>query len=194
MANPVSGGGGALIILDMLNRLDFDGGERLRPHAEAAAAAILALRDQADAAGAPVIYCNDNHGDWTDDRAALIAKAKADDPPGRKLAEMLEPSADDYVVVKPQFSGFYATTLPAILPRLGVDRFALTGVAADICVLFTAADAHMREYKLWVPADAVASEAPERARWALDIMEKSMGAETSPTTALKLTDWLAAPA
>ena len=68
----------------------------------------------------------------------------------------------------------------------------LTGVAADICVLFTAADAHMREYRLWTPADAVAGEDPQRTRWALDVMNRAMGAETRPTGELSLADWIGA--
>ena len=61
----------------------------------------------------------------------------------------------------------------------------------NVCVLFTAADAHMRQYDLWVPADAVAGEHGERTRWALEIMRNSMGAETRPTSDLTLAEWLA---
>lgn len=57
-------------------------------------------------------------------------------------------------------------------------------------VLFTAADAHMRAYDLWVPGDTVASESEDHRRWALAIMRHSMAAETRPTTELTLTDWL----
>ena len=109
--------------------------------------------------------------------------------PGQGIATRLAPRAWDVFVIKPQFSGFYATTLPAVLPMLGVTRLILTGIAADICVLFTAADAHMREYDLWVPADAVASEDDWRANWALDIIRKSMKANTSATTEHSLADW-----
>jgi nicotinamidase-related amidase len=89
------------------------------------------------------------------------------------------------------FSGFYSTSLPALLPRLGAQRLILTGVSADICVLFTAADAHMREYDLWVPADCVASFDPQRTRWALEIMKNSMKAEVRDSGELTLTEWLA---
>ena len=190
MAEPPAGRA-ALLIIDMINRLEFEGSDSLRPAAEAAGECILALRDQAGAAGVPVIYVNDNHGDWHEDRAAIVAKAIDGDCPGHDLARRLAPRDEDYFVMKPQFSGFYTTTLPAILPRLGVSRLVLTGVAADICVLFTAADAHMREYELWVPADAVASEDAQRTRWALDTMSKSMGADVRPTTERTLADWLA---
>jgi nicotinamidase-related amidase len=184
-------GDAALLIIDMINRLEFAGGDALRQAAEQAGDCILELREQATAAGVPVIYVNDNHGDWHEDRAAIIAKAVDEDCPGRDLARRLRPRDEDYFVMKPQFSGFYTTTLPAILPRLGVSRLVLTGIAADICVLFTAADAHMREYELWVPADAVASEDRQRADWALDIMAKSMGADIRPRRERRLAEWLA---
>lgn len=190
MADLPAPGGGALLIIDMLNRLAFDGAERLRPRAEAATDAIERLRDEATAAGAPVIYVNDNHGDWHAGPDAIVALAQQEDCLGRDIATRLAPRGTDFFVVKPQFSGFYATTLSAVLPRLGVRRLVLTGIAADICVLFTAADAHMREYDLWVPADAVASQDDEHTDWALHIMQRSMGADIRPTGALTLTDWL----
>lgn len=189
---PAAPGRTALIIIDMVNALDFDGAERLQEAAEATIRPILALRDAADAAGVPVIYVNDNNGQWHSERERLVEEALADDPPGRKVIEALRPRHDDYFIIKPQFSGFYATNLPVLLPQLGVSRLVLTGVAADICVLFTAADAHMRQYDLWVPADAVAGNHAERSRWALEIMRNSMQAETRDTDAYSLEEWIAA--
>ena len=180
----------ALIIIDMINDLDFEGGEHLREPAEAAAARIVALRDEADSAGVPVLYVNDNFGHWHSERSSIVDHCAREDSPGRALIEALRPRDRDYFVVKPQFSGFYATNLPVLLPQLGVSRVILTGVAADICVLFTAADAHMREYDLWVPDDTVASESDAHRRWALEIMRHSMCAETRPTHELALADWL----
>ena len=71
-----------------------------------------------------------------------------------------------------------------------MSRLVLTGVAADICVLFTAADAHMRDYDLWIPSDAVASETQQQTDSALGIMRKCMNAETRPTTELSLAQWM----
>ena len=102
----------------------------------------------------------------------------------------MRPQDDDYFVIKPQFSGFYSTNLPALLPRLGARRLILTGVSADICVLFTAGDGHMRGYELWIPEDCVASAQPQRTQWALEIMRTSMHAETRGTDRLALHDWL----
>lgn len=181
----------ALLIIDMINGFDFEGGEDLRAKAGQVADAILALRDAADAAGVPVVYVNDNYGQWRASPGQIIEGCARASPEAADVVRRLQPRERDLFVIKPQVSGFYATTLPVLLPKLGVSRVVLTGVAADICVLFTAADAHMREYDIWVPANAVASEDQRRARWALDIMRKSMGAETRSTEALSLADWIA---
>ena len=183
-----SGGGTALLIIDMINCFDFPGAENVQRSAERAADAIMTLRDEARSAGLPVIYVNDNFGDWHSEKSQLIAKAE--DRAKGALAR-LRPEPDDPFVIKPQFSGFYATNLPVLLPKFGVSRLILTGIATDICVLFTAADAHMRDYALWVPRDAVGAEDDERGAWAIEIMEQSMGAETAATDTLSIKDWLA---
>ena len=185
-------GGTALLIIDMITDMTFDGASTMQAAARDAARAIAVLRNQADAARVPVIYVNDNHGQWHSERSRLIQHALRDGSHGHDLTRALAPREDDYFVIKPQFSGFYATNLPVLLPRLKASRLILTGVSTDICVLFTAADAHMREYDLWIPRDAVASTSAERTGWALEIMEQSMHADTRSTHDLALADWLAA--
>lgn len=179
----------ALLIIDMINCFDFEGAEALARRAANIVDPIRRLRDQAEHAGMPVIYVNDNFGEWHSERSRLIERAFGQ---GDSPTAALRPNDEDYFVIKPQFSGFYATNLPVLLPKLGVDRLILTGLATDICVLFTAADAHMRDYRLWVPCDAVAAECDERGRWALEIMANSMGAETGSAAERSLSDWLGA--
>ena len=183
-------GNAAILAIDLLNTFDFGGGEALRERVRAMAGPIEALRRQAAAADVPVIFVNDNYGRWHDEPSELIDFVIREGK-GGELAEQLKPGPGDYFVIKPESSGFYATTLPALLPRLGVSRLVLIGVASDICVLFTAADAHMREYDLWVPSDAVGAEHAERGRWALEMMAHSMSAEIRPVGEWSLADWLA---
>lgn len=185
-------GGTALVVIDMINPLDFDDAADIADAAEAAAAATRRLRDAADARGVPVIYVNDNGGRWHSDRDALVEQVRARGGAAARMVELLAPRQDDFFVIKPQFSGFYATNLPVLLPKLKASRLILTGMAADICVLFTAADAHMREYALRVPAETVASFDARRTAWALEIMARSMGADTRGLDAASLDDWLAA--
>jgi nicotinamidase-related amidase len=181
-------GHAAILVIDILNTFDFEGGDTLKDAVEDMVESITSLRREAKVNDVPVIYVNDNYARWHDEPSDLIdwvAQGKGGD-----IVAALKPGADDYFVIKPESSGFYATTLPALLPRLGVSRLILVGVAVDICVLFTAADAHMREYDLWVPADAVASQHQERAHWALDMMANGMNADIRPTSDLALSDWL----
>jgi nicotinamidase-related amidase len=182
-------GGVGLLIIDMINDLAFDGADALVPKLGALTDRVLDLRGQADRLGAPVIYVNDNYGQWHSEKSRIVEACAAPGAKGAEMVRRIAPRDDDYFVIKPQVSGFYATNLPVMLPTLGVRRLVLTGIAADICVLFTAADAHMREYELWVPQDAVIGEHDERTAWALDIMRKSMDARTAPTTELSLSDW-----
>lgn len=183
-------GGTALLIIDMINRFDFPGSEELLPKAMAAADIMLSLRAAADRRDVPTIYVNDNYGEWRSDRDRLIEHCLERGCGSRALVEKIRPRERDLFIIKPQVSGFYATNLPVILPQLGASRLVLTGIATDICVLFTAADAHMRDYDLWVPADAVASDNDDHGSWALQIMEKSMDADTRPTGEQTLDAWL----
>lgn len=180
----------ALLIIDMINDLDFSDGASMKPAAEAAAAAIARLREQCERHRVPVVYVNDNYGQWHSERSKIVEHCLREESAGSNLIRQLAPREDDFFVIKPQFSGFYSTNLPVLLPKLGASRLILTGLAADICVLFTAADAHMREYELWVPRDTVASGNQQRTDWALEIMKNSMKAETRSTEELSLDEWL----
>lgn len=180
--------GAALLIIDMMTDLAFPGSETMHDGVESAAIAIERLRQVCRKAGVPIVYVNDNYDEWHSERSRFVDRMKS--ASARDILSRLEPHADDFFVIKPQFSGFYATNLPVLLPKLGVTRLILTGISTDICVLFTAADAHMREYDLWVPADCVASQDEQRTGWALDIMANSMKAQTARSADLSLADWL----
>jgi nicotinamidase-related amidase len=186
-------GGVALLIIDMINDLDFPGGPEMLPAVQEAATAILRLRDEATACGVPIVYVNDNYGQWHSERSRIVEHCSREDSAARDMVQRIAPRHDDYFVIKPQFSGFYSTNLPVLLPTLGVNRLVLTGIAADICVLFTAADAHMRQYDLWVPRDTVASVDAKRTDWSLDIMAMSMKADIRSSEEVTLADWVATP-
>jgi nicotinamidase-related amidase len=189
---PPAPGRTALLIVDLVNDMNFEGAQAMACTAVAAARTVARLRSEADALKVPVVYVNDNYGLWRSERSKIVEHCRQAGETARELAALVTPRDGDYFVIKPQVSGFYATNLPVLLPKLGVQRLVLTGVAADICVLFTAADAHMREYELWVPADAVASCRAEHKDWALQLMAKSMAAEIRPTAELGLRAWIGA--
>ena len=110
---------------------------------------------------------------------------------GKPLATLLQPDAEDYFVLKPKHSGFYATTLELLLQALGARTLILTGMAGNICVLFTANDAYMRGYRLLIPADCVASQTVRENTSALRLMQTVLTADIRPSTALDLPHLLA---
>ena len=65
-------------------------------------------------------------------------------------------------------------------------------MAADICVLFSANDAYMRDFQIYIPSDCVASESDERSRSALLLMQRVLKADISSSTDLKLENLMAA--
>jgi isochorismatase family protein len=80
--------------------------------------------------------------------------------------------------------GFYATTLPRLLRDLEASTRVLTGLIGDRCVLFSASDAFMRDFRRWIPAGCVASLDPERNRRALDEMARLLDADLTESTRL----------
>jgi len=115
----------ALLLIDVINDLEFDGGEALLAQALPMAARIAALKRRATEAGIPAIYVNDNFGRWQSDFAKLLAHCLHDGVRGQPLAAQLQPEPDDYFVLKPKHSGFYATTLDLLLRYLHVTTIIL---------------------------------------------------------------------
>jgi nicotinamidase-related amidase len=176
----------ALLLIDVINDLEFDGGEQLIKYALPAAKKIAALKRRASQSGIPIIYVNDNFGRWQSDFSKLLKHCLEDDVRGQPLAELLKPEEDDYFVLKPKHSGFFSSTLDTLLEYLQAKTLILTGFAGDICVLFTANDAYMRDFNMVIPSDCVASNDPENNRYALTLMERVLKADTTPSTELDL--------
>jgi isochorismate hydrolase len=106
------------------------------------------------------------------------------------VARLLLPESDDYFVLKPKSSAFFDTTLDTLLRHLGTNTLVLTGVAADVCILFTAHDAYLRDYQVIVPSDCVASEKASETAMALKNMQKSVSAKVLDSSKLDFRDLL----
>ena len=149
--------GTALLLIDVVNDLAFEGSETLVAQAEPMSARLAALKRRTAAAGIPAIYVNDNFGQWRSDFRQTVAHCTKKTSPGRLVSRRLRPTSRDYFVLKPKHSGFFDTTLDTLLKALGIRRVVLTGIAGNICVLFTANDAYMRELDIYVPSDCIVS-------------------------------------
>ena len=144
----------ALILIDVINDFDFPRADQLLRYALPASRKIATLKERAKRSRVPIIYANDNFGRWRSDFHQQIEHCMTEKRPGRTIVELLKPDEDDYFVLKPMHSAFFSTTLEVLLERLQIQRLVLTGFAADICVLYTANDAYMRDFKVAVPAIA----------------------------------------
>jgi nicotinamidase-related amidase len=153
----VPASGTALLLIDVINDLAFDGSEALVRQAEPMALRLAALKRRATAAGIPTIYTNDNFGQWRSDFRRTVSHCTSRSSPGRRVSQRLKPTSRDYFVLKPKHSGFFDTTLDTLLEALRIRRVILTGIAGNICVLFTANDAYMRDFKIFAPADCIVS-------------------------------------
>jgi nicotinamidase-related amidase len=179
---PVSGT--ALLLIDVINDLDFEGSKALVAQAEPMARRVAALKRRATAAGVPCIYINDNFGQWRSDFRQTVAHCTGRSSPGHRVSRRLRPTQRDYFVLKPKHSGFFDTTLDTLLKTLRVRRVILAGIAGNICVLFTANDAHMRDLKLFVPADCIVSNTPADNEHARRQLQAVLKANVAVSTAL----------
>jgi nicotinamidase-related amidase len=176
----------ALLLIDVINDFDFPEADQLLELAHPVGKNIAALKKQAKAVDIPCIYVNDNFGKWQSDFKKIVARCTADEAKGKGFVKLLVPDDADYFVLKPKHSGFYSTTLDLLLTHLNAKNLILTGIAGNNCVLFTANDAYMRDFKVFVPADCVVSNTEEENRYALKQMETVLKADTSASSQLDL--------
>jgi nicotinamidase-related amidase len=175
----------ALLLIDFMNPLDFDGAKAIAPRAVRAAERAAALKRRMHASREPVIYANDNFGRWDADFAAIVDYCASRGGASARMAALLAPSPQDRSVLKPRHSAFFGTPLEFLLDELAVDRLVLAGVAADSCIMFSAHDAYLRKYALWVPRDCVASEKDAYRRHALAYMERVLKADIRASNAAR---------
>jgi len=171
-----------LLLVDFITSLDFPGADALAPHALAAARATAALKQRLEAEGVPTIYANDNYGVWQSDFHSLVSTCLGIDGPAGEIARLLYPQADDITILKPRHSAFYASALELLLTEMGAREVIICGLATDMCVQLTAADAFLREFSIWVPADCNAAETTEAKQTALAYMANVLKCDVRAST------------
>ncbi len=171
----------ALIVIDMLNHYEHEDAEALRRSVHKALPAIGDLVQRASRAEVPVIYVNDNHGDWSAGRPELCQRAL--EGPDPSLVEPILPGEQAAFLVKARHSIFYETQLDYMLRQQDIERLILSGQVTEQCILYSALDAYVRHYSIVIPRDAVAHIHQDLADAALRMMETNMAAEI--TTAIQ---------
>ena len=167
----------ALLLIDVINDFDFPGADQLLRYARPMARNLLRLKRRAYEAGVPVIYVNDNFGRWKSDFRRTLEHSEQHGR-GRDVVKLLQPEENDYFVLKPKHSGFFSSALDTLLRYLQTQTLILTGIAGNFCVLFTANDAYMRDFNLFVPSDCTVSNTKRENDSALRLMKKFLKADT----------------
>jgi nicotinamidase-related amidase len=178
----------ALVLIDVIGDFEFEDAEKLFENALPVVPKIAELKRRAKKAKVPVIYVNDNYGKWQSDFKKLLAHSLDKNVRGSRIAEQLTPDDDDYFVLKPKHSGFYSTTLEILLEHLACKTLILTGFATDICVLFTANDAYLRDYKLVIPRDCVAANDSETSNLTIKYVERVLKADTRSSEEIDISE------
>ena len=174
-----------LLLIDVINDFDFPEGDELLRLALPVGESIAELKKRAKGAHIPCIYVNDNFGRWQSDFKKLVAHCSADEAKGKEFVKRLVPDDDDYFVLKPKHSGFYSTSLDLLLTHLNAKNLILTGIAGNNCVLFTANDAYMRDYKIVAPADCIVSNTAADNDYALRQIKTVLKAEVAVSSRLR---------
>jgi len=162
----------ALLIIDMINDFVLPGAPLEVSETRRIIPVIAHEIKRAHAERHPVIFVCDSHA--PDDKEFSKFSWPAHAVKGTKGAEViteLTPAQDDIVIHKTTYSGFFGTDLDKTLKRLGVDSLRLTGDVTHICILFTAADAVLRDYSVVVVEDGVAGISQEDHDAAIRIMK-----------------------
>ena len=165
----------AVIVVDMLNEYDHEDADVLVESVREALPAMRSVIERAHGQGTPVVYVNDNYGDWAAGRSELIERAVAGR--ARDVVEPIAPREGTWFIAKARHSIFYETQLEYLLREQEVERIVLVGQVTEQCILYSALDAYVRHFEVAVPRDAVAGIHADLANCALRMMERNMSAE-----------------
>ena len=165
----------ALLVVDMLvgfledghNLYAGDDARKIIPN-------VKRLIEREQAAGSEVMFICDSH-DPDDLEFQMFPEHCVRGTEEAKLIPELASYWGD-VIAKRRYSGFFGTDLDRRLAELGPDKVIICGVCTDICVMHTAADARNRDYQVEVPVDCVATFDSQAHVYALQHMEKILGA------------------
>src|SRR5207302_1061047 len=176
----------ALVLVDLINHFEFPDGRRVLRQAEPIAPRIARLKKRARSEGIPAIYVNDNFGHWRSQASELIAYCLRPGTPGARFVEQIRPDREDYFVLKPMHSAFYQTPLDVLLKYLGANTLILCGLATNSCIVCTAHDANMREFRLYVPSDCCAARTDREHRQAIEHIKDMADAKVTVSTSLRV--------
>nr|WP_099158929.1 isochorismatase family cysteine hydrolase [Virgibacillus ndiopensis] len=168
----------AVLFIDLINDFNFERSEKLLHHTKEILPHLQRLKAFAKKNNLPIIYVNDHYDLWQSDFKKIIDHCTNEY--SHEVINAIKPDDDDYFFIKPKHSAFFQTPLQSLLTQLKKTHLILTGIAGDICILFSAKDAYMYEYSLHIPENCMASNEKQGNAYALYLMRSVMNANTQP--------------
>ncbi len=168
--------GSVLLVIDMLNDFVEEKGSLYVPGGKSIVDPISEKIAIFKERGLPVVYICDSHSE-NDPEFSLWPPHAIEGTWGAEVVSSIKPGKDDIVVPKRTYSGFFGTNLDGILRDRGVKELYLTGLLTDVCVFFTANDAHNYGYSIFVFKDSTVSLDDAAKEEFLGRMEKLFGAK-----------------
>ncbi|NMB35408.1 MAG: cysteine hydrolase [Firmicutes bacterium] len=165
----------ALLVIDMLHDfLEKDGSLYIGTGSKTVIQNVAARLKRWRQSKNPVIYILDSHLRHDSEFEMFPVHCLAGEW-GGEIVDELAPKKEDVLIHKRRYSAFYGTDLDLTLREKNVQSLELAGVCTQICVLYTAADARMRNYDVVVRRDCVATFDQAAHEFALKEMEKTLG-------------------
>jgi nicotinamidase-related amidase len=165
----------AILVVDMLN--DFVTGALACDRGKAIVPKTAELLKSARENGVPVIFCNDAHLKNIDHELKLWGDHAIAGTPGAEVIPELTLCAQDFVVPKRRYSGFFRTDLELLLQELGIETVIMTGLHTHMCVRHTSADAYCLGYEIVVASDATDAFTEEDYKSGLEYLKTVYGAK-----------------
>ncbi len=176
----------ALVLIDVVSHFEFPDGDKILGNALPIAPRLARLKQRARAAHVPVIYVNDNFGQWRSDASKLLAYCLRPGCAGKAFVETIRPDQHDYSVLKPMHSAFYQTPLDLLLRHLGASSLILAGLTTNSCILCTAHEANMRDFNVTVVSDCCAARTTREHKEAIENIREMAGARIVTLASLRL--------
>lgn len=167
----------AVLVIDMLNDFLVEGGKMVLPGGDHIVPNQKDVLDAARKIDIPIIYVNDAHRPGLREDREFLKRGQhcIEGTWGAEVIDALKPSAEDMIITKRRFSGFFETDLDLTLKDLGIKILIVMGVVTNICVRSTVHDAFFRGYKVIVPTDCVEATGPREQESSLYDIETHFG-------------------
>lgn len=174
----------ALLLIDVLTTFQFPDGDAILQGALAMRDGLVKFKRRARAANIPVLYVNDNFGDWRSEKQVLMGRCL--EAKGAEFVRPLLPDSEDYFVLKPMHSAFYMSPLEVLLQHLQIETLILTGLTSNSCITATAHDANMRGFDTFIPSNCSCARDRQEHTQALAQLQAMAGADIRPSTSLRI--------